>query len=321
LVIDWLDWRWIFFLLVPIGVAGLVLTAIRIPRRSRAPAGRAPAVDYVGSILLVVLTVVLTLLVDHRSAAALGAGRTGVVAAALVLTLAGFVVHERRALHPVVNLELFKIRMFAFSVLSLLAFAITGSVLTFLLPFYMQDVLHQSPSFMGVLFLTAPILTIALAPVAGRLTDRIGPRVPASIGLGVIMTTFVLGMLLRVDSHWMLPALLLAATGIGQGFFNTSNQTAIIASVPREHRGFATGLVQMAFGLGSLLGISLGGALLTVLFRHYAGNPDATPSAAAPGPFVAAMNTTYSMCLVLMAAALVASLLRGGRRIETAGSG
>jgi MFS family permease len=203
---------------------------------------------------------------------------------------------------------------------SLLAFAITSSVLTFLLPFYIQDVLHYSPSFMGLLFLSAPVLTIGLAPLAGQLTDRIGPRIPASIGLLVIMAGFVIGVLLRVDSHWILPALLLACTGIGQGFFNTPNQTAIIGSVPREYRGFATGLVQMVFGLGSLLGISLGGALLTVMFRRYSGIPDATPTADAPGPFVAAMSTTYAVCFVFMTVALIASLLRGGRRIEAAAS-
>src|SRR5262245_35901599 len=110
--------------------------------------------------------------------------------------------------------------------------------------------------------------------------------------------------------------LLLACNGIGQGFFNTPNQTAIIGSVPRDYRGFATGLVQMIFGVGSLLGISLGGALLTVLFRHYSGIPDATPSPDAPAPFVAAMSTTYAVCLVVMTLALIASLMRGGRRIE-----
>jgi len=88
--------------------------------------------------------------------------------------------------------------------------------------------------------------------------------------------------------------------------------------VPREYRGFATGLVQMIFGVGSLLGISLGGALLTVLFRHYSGIPDATPSPEAPGPFVAAMSTTYAVCLAVTTLALIASLMRGGRRIEAA---
>jgi len=318
LVIDLLNWRWIFFLLVPFGVAGIVLTAMRARRRRVAPSGRPPAVDYVGATLLVVLTMALTLVVDRRSAEAIGVGQTGVMIVVFALTLAGFLVHERRAVNPVVNLALFRIRMFAFSVLSLLVFAITSSVLTFLLPFYLQDVLHHSPSFIGLLFLSAPVLTISLAALAGLLTDRIGPMIPASIGLSVIMMGFAIGVVLKVDSHWSLPALLLACTGIGQGFFNTPNQTAIIGSVPREYRGFATGLVQMIFGVGSLLGISLGGALLTVMFRHYSGIPDATPSADAPGPFVAAMSTTYAVCLAVMTVALIASLMRGGRRIEAA---
>jgi EmrB/QacA subfamily drug resistance transporter len=318
LLIDLLSWRWIFFLLVPIGSIGIVLSALRLRGRAPAPARRVPAVDYVGSVLLVLLTVVLTLLVDQRSADVLGVGRSGPVVAILVVTLAGFLVHERRAANPVVNLALFRIRMFALSSLSLLVFSITVSVLTFLLPFYIQDVLHYSASFMGILFLAAPVLTISLAPMAGYLTDRIGPRIPGSIGLGAIMASFAIGSVLRVDSHWLLPALLLACTGIGYGLFNTSNQTAIIGSVPREYRGFATGLVQMMFGLGSLLGISLGGALLTALFRRYSGIPDAMPSADVPGPFVAAMNTTCAVCFVLVGLAVIASLMRGGRRVAAA---
>jgi MFS family permease len=266
----------------------------------------------------VALTVLLTLVLDRRSAEAIGAGRRSVLVAVFALGVAGFLAHERRAVNPVVNLALFRIRMFVFSVLSLLLFATTSSVLTFLLPFYMQDVLHRSPSFMGLVFLAAPISTISLAVLAGRLTDRVGPRIPASIGLSIVMVAFAIGAGLRVDSHWVLPALVLACTGIGQGFFNTPNQTAIIGSVPRAYRGFATGLVQMLFGLGSLVGISLGGSLLTQLFRHYSGDPDATPTAEAPGPFVAAIGATYAVCFGLVAIALAASLLRGGRRVQAA---
>jgi EmrB/QacA subfamily drug resistance transporter len=318
LVIDWLSWRWIFFLLVPIGVVGTALTVVRARGRRPAPVEPPPAVDWVGAAFLVVLTVLLTLTLDRRSAEVVGAGRASVMLVAFAVGLAGFLAYERRAANPVVNLALFRIRMFVFSVLSLLLFATTSSLLTFLLPFYLQDVLHRSPSFMGLLFLSAPVLTISLAVLAGHLTDRVGPRLPASFGLGMIMAAFAIGVGLRVDSHWSLPALLLACTGIGQGFFNTPNQTAIIGSVPRAYRGFATGLVQMLFGLGSLLGISLGGALLTRMFRYYSGVPDATPTADAPGPFVAAMGATYAVCFVLMAVALAASLLRGGQRVEPA---
>ena len=126
---------------------------------------------------------------------------------------------------------------------------------------------------------------------------------------------FLVGTFLRVDSHWMLPAVLMAFTGLGQAFFNTPNQTAIVASVPREYRGFATGMVQMVFGLGSLLGISLAGLLLTVAFRYFAGLPDATPSPKNPVPFVSAMNATFGVCLALTGVALLASLLRGGKTV------
>src|SRR4030095_15591398 len=73
LVIDWLSWRWPFFLLVPIGVAGTVLTILRARGRRVAPVERPPAVDYIGATLLVILTVLVTLMVDRPSADALRA--------------------------------------------------------------------------------------------------------------------------------------------------------------------------------------------------------------------------------------------------------
>jgi EmrB/QacA subfamily drug resistance transporter len=313
-VIDALSWRWVFFVLVPIGVVGSVLTALRArERRAMSEAPRA-AVDYAGAVLLVVLTVVLALLVDRRSAEVVGLGPQGVMAIVFAVTLGGFVVHERRSRSPIVDFALFRIRMFSFGVLSLTIIATSTSALMLLLPFYLQDILHLSPSFMGLLFLAAPVFTISLAPLTGLMTDRVGPRIPTSIGVLMTMAAFVVAMSFGTGSHWALAALLMALTGVGQGFFNTANQTGIIASVPREYRGFATGMVQMCFGLGSLLGTSLGSVLLTVFFR-YAGATATTPSAADPASFVFAMKATYAVCLGLTAVAFIASLMRGGARL------
>ena len=316
LVIDVVSWRWTFFLLVPIGVAGVILTALRArdghPRRTTAPV----AIDYGGAALLVVLTVVLTLLVDRRSAEMIAIAPRGLIGVVFAATLVGFVMRERHAAQPVVDLALFKIRMFTFSVVSLLIMATTGSVLMLLLPFYLQDVLHQSPSFMGLLFLAAPIFTITLASVSGRLTDRIGPRLPTSIGVVTTMAAFGVGMSLTAESHWMVPAALLMLVGIATGFFNTANQTGLLASVPREYRGFATGMVQMVFGLGSLLGTSLASVLLTVMFRYASGLPDATPSAQDPASFVFAMRGACAVCLALTLVAFVTSLMRGGAQVD-----
>src|SRR5439155_1464265 len=87
-----------------------------------------------------------------------------------------------------------RIRMFSFSIVSLLVVSTTTSAHGFLFPFYVQDVLHFSPSVMGLLFLSAPVFTIGLAQVSGRLSDRVGPRIPTSIGVLATMGAFVAAM-------------------------------------------------------------------------------------------------------------------------------
>lgn len=206
--------------------------------------------------------------------------------------------------------------MFTFSVLSLLIIATTTSALGFLMPFYLQDVLHLSPSFMGLIFLSAPVFTIALASASGWVTDQVGPRIPASVGVVLTMAAFLVGAFLRTDSSWTLSVLMMAFMGLGSGLFNTPNQTAIIASVPREYRGFAAGMVQTVFGVSSLLGISLSGALLTLLFQRYSGVSGARPGAHHPVAFVSSMNAIYVVCLALVAVALAASLMRGKARLD-----
>lgn len=314
-LIELVGWRWTFFLLVPVSVAGVALTILGARGRGTEPRRAPVSIDFAGAGLLVALTVLLTVLLDERAARLMGAGRTTALALVFAVTLAGFLARESRAPEPIVNLALFKIRMFTFSVLSLLLVATANTIVTFVMPFYLQDILRLSPGFIGLIFLAAPVFTIVCAGVSGRLTDRIGPRAPASIGVIVLMLGFAGGLLLRVDSGWIWPAALLALMGLGSGFFNAPNQTAIIASVPRSYRGFATGMVQTLFGAGSLFGISLAGVLLTILYRQYTGRPDASPGPGDPAAFVFSMNGVYLLCVGLMVLALLASLMRGHDKI------
>jgi EmrB/QacA subfamily drug resistance transporter len=316
LIIDYISWRWTFFFMVPIGLAGLTLTALRL-KRGHPPVARErhPAIDYLGAALLIVMTVMLVLLLDRRSAAFAGVGRKGALALAFAGVLAFFLLHERRASAPVMNLALFRVRMFTFSIVSLFAVSITYSIMSLLMPFYLQEVLHLSPSFVGLIFLISPVFTIGLATASGRLSDRMGPRVPASIGVTMTIAAFVVGSALRADSPWVLPAVLMALLGLGSGFFNTPNQTAIIGSVPRGQRGFATGMVNAMFGLGHLLGVSLGGLLLAVMFQYYSGAPGASPTPDNPLAFVSSMNAVYLGCVGLALLAFALSFLRGGRKI------
>ena len=311
-VIDYFGWRWSFFFLVPFGLAGVALSVLGLQRGRERPARQGqPSVDYLGAALFILSMVILTLILDRRIARLVGLGQGWVLAVAFGGTLAGFLVQEQRAVGPMMNLSLFRIHMFTFSSLSLLIVTTTQGLLGFLLPFYLQEVLHLSPSSIGLIFLAAPIFSISLATLSGAISDRIGPRVPATIGVLIGTSAFLIGATLGVDSHWILPTAMMALVGLGSAFFNTPNQTAIMTSVPREHRGLATGMINTIFGLGNMLGISLTGMLLALAFQHYSGSPGATPSAENPLAFVASINVTCLVALGLGLVAVCTSFMRG----------
>ena len=311
LIIDYMGWRWSFFFLVPFGVLGLVLTLPRM-RRS-APVARRPSVDYVGSALLLASAAALTVLLDRRTMARLSTGSQLFLALLFTGSFAGFLLREASTPSPIVNLSLFKIRMFTFSTLSLLIVSTNYTLSGFILPFYLQGVLRLSPSFMGLLFMAAPIFTVSLGPVSGYLSDRVGPRLPATAGAALLTVSIFLGTLLRVDSHWLLPTLIMALLGLANGFFNPANSVGMINSVPKGHMGFATGTLNLMFGMGNLLGISLASFLMTTAFQIHTAIPGALPNPAHPIPFVAALNYTFLVATGIGLLAVVTSVMRGRR--------
>ncbi|MBI4490065.1 MAG: MFS transporter [Deltaproteobacteria bacterium] len=318
-IIDYIHWRGVFFFIVPIGLAGIVLSTM-VFKGSSDPAAleRRLSVDYLGAVLLILLMGMLTLLLDRKTLEVFGVGEKSFLTIAFAGTLWGFLAHEKKSPSPMMNLALFKIGMFTYSIISLFTLSITRGLVGFLLPFYLQEILHISPSFMGIMFLAPPIFTVTLAPVGGHITDRIGPRVPATIGVLASLTAVMIGAILRVDSHWTFPTFMLALTGIGTAFFNSANQAAIIGSVPKGHRGFANGMIHSGFELGHMLGVSLGALLLSLSFQYYSGIPGATPDPGNAFAFVSSMNASYGAAVVLSLVAMLTSLMRGSGKIQAA---
>ncbi len=323
LIIDYIHWRAVFFFLVPIAVAGIVLAAVNhkkgnMPQRPVADAAQ-PEIDYFGAVLLVATTVALIAIVDYRIMEAVaGPLRIGLIAGFMVLFIS-FLYRESSTPSPILDLSLFRIRMFTLSSLSLLLVGVAQVMIGFVLPFYLQDILHLSPSFMGLLFISAPIFTVTLSPWVGWATDKVGPRLPATIGIGFMVGAAFLGVLLRTGSHWTLAVAVLALWGLATALFFPPNHTAMISSVPAQHRGVATGAIYVMFGLGTTFGVSLGTLLLTAAFRYYSGDATATPAAANAAVFVKAMNFSFFMSGIMACVAMLCSAMRGQQATSGAG--
>jgi EmrB/QacA subfamily drug resistance transporter len=223
LMIDYFSWRWSFFLLAPVGFAGMALALINMKRRKIVPQRYAGSIDYLGAVLLFAITTTLVFLFDRRTHQIVGTVAQSGMLIALALCTVMFLMHESRMKSPFVNLKLFRIRRFSFSVASLLIVSICYSLTGFLMPFYLQDVLRLSATQVGLLFMAPSVLTVALAPLSGYLTDRFGPRIPATIGVLLMIVALATGGLLRADSHWLLPATLIIVGAMTNGIFNPAN--------------------------------------------------------------------------------------------------
>jgi EmrB/QacA subfamily drug resistance transporter len=320
LIIDYIHWRAVFFFLIPIGVAGMVLTLINywkgnVPKRS-VPAESKGAIDYIGALLLIGATVALVSCIDHRIMESLAPSIRIVLVVGFLFLLVGFIYREYTTPSPILDLCLFRIRMFTLSALALLLVGVSQVMIGFVLPFYLQDVLHLTPTFIGLLFVSAPIFTVTLSPLVGWAVDRMGPRLPATVGITFLAAAGFFGSFLRPNSHWIVAVGVLALWGLATALFFTSNHTAMINSVPDQHRGVATGAIYVVFGLGTTFGVSLGTLLLTAAFRYYSGDPVATPTPSNPTIFVKAMNFSFVTGAFMALAAMFCSAMRGKRAAQ-----
>jgi len=296
LIIDWIHWRGIFFLLLLPSLVGMALCYMTW--RAVAPsAARRESIDYRGALLFLGLTILVTMLLDQKIAQVLGAGSQALLGLVFIGTLWGFISHEKTARSPMIDLSFFSLPAFGYGSLGLLMCCITQGLTMFVTPFYLQDVLKLSPTFMGIIFLAPSLLSMVLSPVSGAVTDRIGARFLLIMGVLFLMIAFLIGANLRADSHWLLPTILLALMGIGSAFFNTPSQAVMVSLLPKEHWGIAIGIINAIFGLGQMLGISLSGIFLTLAFRFYSGNPERSPDPTDTQVFVASMNVTYLFAL------------------------
>jgi MFS family permease len=307
LIIDWVHWRGVFFMLFVPGLVGTAL-CFMTGRSVAPPAKQNQSIDYGGALLFFALSIFVTLLLDQKIARILGGTNQILLLVAFVGVICGFIWHEKKTPSPMIDLSFFSVPAYGYGSVGLFVCCITQGLVTFIAPFYLQGVLQLSPTFIGVIFLAPSLLSMVLSPVSGVMTDRFGARFLLIMGILTLMAAFFIGANLRADSHWSVPAALLALIGIGSAFFNTPSQAVMIGSLPKEHWGTAIGIINGIFGLGHMLGISLSGIFLTLAFRYYSGIPGTTPDPGDTQVFVASMNATYLFALGISLVPLLTSL-------------
>ncbi|MDX6667590.1 MAG: hypothetical protein QOK04_970 [Solirubrobacteraceae bacterium] len=265
LLTEQVSWRAIFFLNLPVAVGAVVVTLFAA-RESRDETVER-VVDIPGIATLTAgLTAIVLALVEGNS---WGWGSTRIVGLLIgaAIALAAFVVIELRSRVPMVDFKFFRSRSFLGA--NLVAFVVTFSMLAmfFFIALYLQNVLGYSPLQAGVRFLPATVVIIFMGPIAGRLSDRIGPRPLMVIGLVMASGALFWQSFVTVHRSYAFLAPAFALMGLGMGLIMSPMTTAGMNAVDRTKAGVASGVLSMSRMVGGTFGVAVLGALVTAVGR------------------------------------------------------
>jgi EmrB/QacA subfamily drug resistance transporter len=316
-LIDSLGWRWVFFIAVPFGLLGTILAWLVLPRtRQTASAPERlehERFDWLGTALLgpSVGLVLLGLSYGDRWGWTSPALLSTVGLAAACLGLLVYV--ERRSASPLIDLQLLRVRSFSRGLMAgLLSYAVLFGCL-FLIPFYLERSLGQSAAQTGLLLTPVPIALGVMAPIAGTLTDRIGPG-PLTVAGMAIAALALAAFALVPNISLTLTLGLLAVLGIGLGLFTPPNNSAVMGSAPANRLGVAGGILNMTRSLGTSIGVAATGAVLAVRLSARLGvRVESTLDA----PIAALVPAFHETLLFLAGLAMLAAVVSSTRKGST----
>ena len=303
------SWHWVFWFNVPFGLAGSIWAAIALHELGQLDEER--RLDIAGTIVYVLG---LSGLVFGLSRGGLSGWTdplvlAGFAAAAVLLPL--FVVLESRVRAPMLDLDIFRDRLFAAASGAALLNGLLRFALLFLFVFYFQGPLGYSPIEAGVRLAPMALAMVVSAPIAGWIADRRGSRSLAFLGMVVTAVGLALMTTLGPGSSYWYAAAWLALVGVGSGMFNSPNTSAMMGVVAPNRRGVAAGARTMLQNTGAVISISFVLAIVTagipktVLFKIFSGVKSGLP----PDQVNAFIGNMHLALWVLAACSVVGALV------------
>lgn len=266
LILSFAHWQWLFLVNVPLGIVALFVAERTLPET---PTTGHPF-DAASAILNALTFGCLIAGLNSFSHANGGTHAAGLLVAALFFG-ALYIQRERRLDIPMLPLDLLRLPVFAFSMMTSISSFAAQSMAYVALPFYFEHTLGRSEVATGFLMTPWPLMTALIAPIAGRLSDRFAPERLCSLGLIILSIGLTSIAMIGAAPSVLELGWRLALCGLGFGLFQSPNNRIIISSASRERSGGASGLQSM----GRLLGQSMGAAFVAIVFGLVNGNQTA----------------------------------------------
>ncbi len=265
-LVEHVSWQSVFFLNVPVAIGAVVVTLFAT-RESRDETV-AKTVDVPGVVMITLGLGSLVLALVEANSWGWGSIRIVGLLILAVIGLAGFYLVERHGRAPMVDFSFFRSRSFLGA--NVVAFIVSFSMLAmfFFIALYLQSIQGYSPLQAGVRFLPSTLVLIVMGPVAGRLADKVGPKILVTIGLLCTSGSLLWQSFIEVGTGYSLLFGAFVLMGVGMGLVMSPMSTAAMNAVEQSKAGVASGILSMSRMVGGTFGVAALGALVSAVGRH-----------------------------------------------------
>jgi MFS family permease len=321
LLVEGLGWRSVFFINLPIAALGVATALVILDSKQLSQAranGERSSFDWAGAGLSAgaLVTFLMAVTNGHRWGWGSPAVVGGFMGAGALLAL--FLWRETCTSSPMLDLDLFKRRVFSLGALAAFTAFLSTASIFFLMPFYLQKILGYSPGQAGLILVASSACMATTGPIAGRLSDRFGWRVFTVGGAAVSAVSMFLVSQLSEDSTLALVVPALILHGVGGGMFHAANHSSVLGAVEPSRYGVASAFIHLNRNTASTTGLAIAIAIVVTTMGSMGFEPslDAVTGGAGGGvahAFTVGLRRVYYMTGGILIAVMIMSLFQGKR--------
>ncbi len=316
-IVGALGWEWVFFATSTMAAAGLISAFLFIdPEQAEKGSNQGQKFDWPGAALST--ATLITFLQTLTWASILGFDNPTIILSFVLFVglLAAFIYWELRTPSPMMDVRLFRRRLFSLGVSANYIGFVGMSSVRFLMPFYLQAVLGLSPSQVGLTVVPGAICMIIMGPLSGRLSDKFGWR---WFTVGGLLTS-ICGLLtlatLTANSHFALAVAGMIMQSAGMGTFYAPNNSSILSAVEPSKYGVISGFLNLVRNSGNLSGIAIGTVMVTTTMAALGHEPTLASVSSGGGEsllsaFTSGLRVTYLGMAAIVLIGVAASMFRG----------
>ncbi|MEM3670489.1 MAG: MFS transporter [Thermoprotei archaeon] len=310
IITTFIGWRYIFYINVPIGVVSTII-GVRVLKSGKVEKRK---MDLAGLVVLVASLTAITYGAADIADEGLVPFNTTLIVLGLLLLIPFYII-ENKVSNPMIDFRAFRNRILSYSLLASF-FQSSGYLATaFILIMYLQGIRGLTPFNASLLLVPGYVLASIVAPFSGRLSDRIGARIPATAGIALMMLAAAFYFLLQLKTPFGFVVAATVVGGLGSALFFPANNSAVMASASTEFRGGASGLMRTLSNMGTLasyvVAISVASTTVPryVAFQVFLGTSNLIGGVAKD--FLTGIHSAFLASLVILTVALVFSAVRG----------